>query len=519
MKRPKRIGSVYPKPDGSWEAALGSGKSRATHRVATEADGWIWCAQEYARRMTLGDAPTPPREIFAERFTAAEMETRLAATNYSDSTKTSIRSTAAWIRTACADLLTVPMPERYGEERIIKRAIVQIFARRAAPAPDRKTASALISLVGRWEVRDGALFWNGAEVAIKNTAPRMISLAAGVRPGDSDLAHAPHAAHALDLLAAASAPMSENALGRDAVKTLARRGLLKIEIAAVRDARSAILALMERSPRREAEIGTQAARTLILKRYAVRNAATAYALRSAKISPRARGYLNATIALAVQEEGGRTWLPPQIGYGDRGEQEISRLAAMSGAERPVERDLRSLLNHLIACAGDGDPLDRLLALEAALGLRQSEARGLNVGDLDGATLTINRHRLESSRLRRLKTTLANAPMSLTPTMATMLQAWCIGRSGDESLVGADHLSNAAINRRRDQRIKEIGLRPTLYATDLRHLAATLLEEAGADKDRVRRFLRHEEGSKATKRYTERMERTIPAESLEMILGG
>ena len=109
-------------------------------------------------------------------------------------------------------------------------------------------------------------------------------------------------------------------------------------------------------------------------------------------------------------------------------------------------------------------------------------------------------------------------MSLPPQILAIVRRWCAGRDARESLIGAARLTNRAIVKRRVQRIREIGLRPTLDANDLRHLAATLLEEAGASRDEVRRFLRHESDSTATKRYTERMKRTVPAQSVEMILG-
>lgn len=523
MKRQQRIGSVYLKRGGTWEAAIGSGESRSTHRVASEADGWIWCAQEYARRVarTYGAGETdvtPATERLADRFTESEIEERLAASDYSPSSKSNIRRAATWIRTACADLLTVAMPQRYGEEKIVKRAIAQIVARRAAPAPDLKTASPLIQLVGRWEARDGALLWNGAPVSLRSTAPRLVSIADGVNPAEVDLGRQGCAAAALARLAEEGAPMTENALGRDAVRALVARGLVTVAIQPVKDARSAILALMERSPRREAEIGIMAARTLIAKRYAVRHDATGYALHEGEISSTVRAYLNATIALAVAEEGGVTWLPKRSGRGERRTLKITNLAAMSGAEEPVEADLRALLAHLVASAEDGDAIDRLLALEAALGLRQPEARGLNVGDLDGDTLTIRRNRTEDGDVTSVKSDLSNAPMSLPPKILAIVRRWCAGRDARESLIGAERLTNRAIVKRRAQRIREIGLRPTLDANDLRHLAATLLEEAGASRDEVRRFLRHESDSTATKRYTERMKRTVPAQSVEMILG-
>ena len=519
MKRANRIGRVYQRRDGTWEAATGSGAARRTRRVPSAAEGWRWLADlkdaPHAREIV---APHPSREMLAARFTAEAIEARLLGTDYAASSREAIRSTAAWIRSACADLLAIPMPERYGEERTIRHAFAQITARRTAPTIDRKTGSALIELDGRWQVRDGALLRNGTPIVIKDTAPRLISLIAGIDPGSANLTDAPKAAAALEELRSSGTPQSENRLGRAAVETLRRRGLVEITIAPVRDARRAILALIERSPRREAEIGATATKTLLAKGWARRLDARAFAT-SARLSPRTRTYLNATLALAVEEEGGVAWLPKRRGYGARVEQETTNLAAMSDSDRPKSEDLRALVAHLVACADGGDALDRILALEAALGLRQPEARGLKVGDFDGAVLTIRRNRLEDGRAAAVKTRKSSAWIEVPEPMRSLLAAWSADRDPGAWLVGDEpRLSNARIETRRRARLREIGLKPTLIASDLRHVGATLVAEATTSEEQARRFLRHEVGSKATRRYIEPLGTPIGADLVRIVVG-
>ena len=488
--RTSSIASIYPR-GSAYEVAVDLrrlGGRRETRRVATREEGEAWALERRAA-LLRGEAAAARSERLRTRLEDAEIVRRLAATTYAETTHAHLRGAGRWVRANCDDLLDAPVEDL----RALKRTLAEILARRAQPSRDLRSASPLLGLVGSWRLVGEQIERDGAPVPLRTTAPHLAVLAAGIDPARVDLADAPVAAAALARLAEEGRPMSAHALGGQWVlETLRRRGLVEVRRGAVRDARAAIEALL-RGPQREADLGIEAARTLLRRGWATRLDPAVYAERRGA-SKSVRTALRSLLALAVDEEGGEALLPRQTGRAPR--EGVSRLARATapGREVPDATALATLAATLLEAAREGDPLDRILALEATLGLRQGEARGLRVGDLDrsAGVLEVRRAYTREGRhaaYRATKTRTSTRRIALDPDLLALLGAWTTGRGDDAPLVGALP-SNARLKTRLAARCAEAGLSGRIFATDLRHLAATLAAESGVPIDEIARDLGH-----------------------------
>jgi len=421
-----------------------------------------------------------------------------------------IERMARWIIAECADLIEgVPVndPQR------VSAALRAVQERRLAGGKNLRTASPLIELVGSWRESDGILYRDGRAVSIKSTAPRLVRLASGVevQPLNAPESGRRTAEAALAALAESGAPLRESLLGRRAVATLSRRGL--VEIVSVHDGRrtaTEAIRMLLNGARRETEIGRGAVGTLIARRWARRlDAAEAAAVLSGSSESSLRD-LRRTLRVLTGDA-------PAIAAPRR--RRVSRLAAAtnSSGEGVAESALKELRERLIECA-DGDAADRLLFLECAYWLRQSEARGLMVRDVDlnEPAIRIERQRIESGEVVPVKSRRSRRRIPIIAEDLPRFRAWIEGRDPDEYLVAA-LLTNQAIRCRRALRTSEVGYRRTIIAADLRHAGISLSRAAGSTADETARIAGHS-AEMSERIYDERLERTAPIAALARARG-
>jgi integrase len=484
------IASIYPR-GGAYEVAVdlrSLGGRRETRRVATPIEGEAWALERRAA-LLRGEMLVARSARLRVRLTDEEIIRRLAATTYAETTHDHLRGAGRWVRANCDDLLDAPVEDL----RALKRTLAEILARRAQPSRDLRSASPLLGLVGSWRRVGAHLERDGQPVLLHSTAPQQIVLAPGVDAACVDLTDAPAAAAALAHLAEEGRPLSAHALGGQWIlETLRRRGLVVVRRGTQRDTRAAIEALLN-GPQREADLGIEAARTLLRRGWATRLDPAVYAARRGA-SKSVRTALRSLLALAVDEEGGVALLPRLTGRTPR--EGVSRLARATapGHEVPDAATLIALAATLINAARAGDALDRILALEALLGLRQGEARGLRVGDLDrtAGILAVRRAYTREGRhaaYRATKTRTSSRRIALDADLLALLTAWTTGRDDAAPLVGALP-SNTRLQTRLAVRCAEAGLTGRIFATDLRHLAATIAAESGVPIDEIARDLGH-----------------------------
>jgi integrase len=201
---------------------------------------------------------------------------------------------------------------------------------------------------------------------------------------------------------------------------------------------------------------------------------------------------------------------------DRAPQRLTRLAVATGDGDPhADADKLRRLDVILEAHADGDAVDRILWLAEVFALRQSEARGLRVGDLDltNRLLAIRRNRLDDEQARPLKTRHSERVLELPAQTVVRLQCWTDGRTASEWLVlGA--IKTRALNARRNERAREAGFTGRLYASDHRHIRATQALLRGATLTEAALMLGHKNTVQVSKTYGELTKGVVSASLLE-----
>ena len=501
MKK-REITGVYRRGT-AWEAAFTDADGvRHFRRFASALDARRWREDAIEGRVSL--QPVRVKRL-AERFTPEAVAARLEDTPraLSASGRARVQQSARWIAAECADLLDVPE----SDERAVREALRRVQARRLAGGRKLNTFSPLVQLVGVWRESEGVIYCDGVPIEVRNNAPRLVRLREGVevQPLAVPVRGRRTAEAALAALAEAGEPLAVSLLGTKAVATLIRRGLVEVlrDDAERRGAMDAIRLLMQR-PQRQATLGVPCVKTLAARGW-IRILDECEAVELESVSSWSFYALRRDLKILASDT-------PEIALPRR--RQVSRLAAATNPSGVgVDEAALWRLAERFSEAADGDAIDRLLFLMSAYWLRQSEARGLQVRDVNLAEMSIriDRQRTESGEVHPPKSRRSARRIPIIAEDLPRLTAWTEGRQPDEWIV-PELLRNRVIAKRRAERTAEVGFRGRIMAPDLRHAGISLSRAAGSTADETARIAGHE-ARMSERIYDENLDRTAPIAAL------
>lgn len=462
-----------------------------------------WSAAQWREAAIEGRAE-PARPTLRAALSEASIEQVLRARGETGRRADALRGGARWLRRECADLLDVDLTDSTS----LRLSLETVLLRRKNSTPDARIVARGWRLVGTWEQRDGALWRDGVRITLRATSARPIRLAvppsAAIVPPAKGRRIAP-LQRVLERIVAAhpdAVPQSAFPTQLGSVRTLIDLGLLALA-PAVSPMREAILALMERD-RTVAELGQQAHASLRARGFIE----PAQRSEAARATSERVGLIRSVLALVCADV-------PRIKL-ERAPQRLTRLATATGNGDP-HADAAALqrLDAVLDAHADGDALDRILWLAERFALRQSEARGLRVGDVNLADrlLAVRRNRLEDEQARPLKTRHSERTLEIPTSALERLSVWVQGREGREWLVEG-RLKTRDLNARRNLRAREAGFEGRLYASDHRHVRATQALLRGASLTEAARMLGHKNTVQVSKTYGELTQGVVRASLLE-----
>ena len=427
-----------------------------------------------------------------DRLSDAAIEARLQEGDLNPRRAIEVRRVVRWIHETCGDLLKTPLSDQERHDEALRK----IQRARVASDPDRRVAPPLLHLVGAWSVQDGRAIRDGVEVRFHLTTPRRARLIAGAsRDG---VRKTKTIIQALALLDATTEPLPERILGRSVVRYLERLGIVEVLRDDRRTAADAIKMLLVRD-RTEEEIGRGAADTLRAKGYAV------------EITPEPTRYRAAARVSSL-----RRALETMIGDVPKIEIERSaprktRLAIATGnGDAHADPQALLALDRRIVEMANGDAADRILYLMQVFALRQSEARGIQVRDLADGLLVVERQRLETGETAKLKTPWSRRRLPIAPDVWQHLTRWSAGRAPEEWLI-AERTSNDLLQRRRNDRAKEVGFDGRIYCHDHRHIRASLALHHGVQETDLSHGMGHKDTTQVRQTYGELLGAIVNAE--------
>jgi len=462
-----------------------------------------WSAAQW-REAAIEGRTSAARATLADLFTAERIEAALTERGLTGRRAAALSGGARWLRSQCRDLLAVDP----GNAAAVRQALDAVLNRRKHDAPDPRTVAQHWRLVGRWELRGDDLWCDGAPVVIRTTTHRPLRLA--VAPSAAVVPPARQRVRVLqEVLSRIAAthpepvPQSAFTTRLGSVRTLEQLGLIE-RAPAPSPMRAAILRLLARNCT-QAELGQAATASLRARGFIEAVPLTDARLRA---STEQVTLIRSVLKLVCADV-------PEV-RADRAPQRLTRLAVATGDGDPhADADKLRRLDVILEAHADGDAVDRILWLAEVFALRQSEARGLRVGDLDLANrlLAIRRNRLDDEQARPLKTRHSERVLELPAQTVVRLQCWTNGRTASEWLVpGA--IKTRALNTRRNERAREAGFTGRLYASDHRHIRATQALLRGATLTEAALMLGHKNTVQVSKTYGELTKGVVSASLLE-----
>jgi hypothetical protein len=451
-----------------------------------------WSAAQWREAAIEGREPAA-RATLAALFSAEEIDRACTARGLTGRRAAALHGGARWLRSQCRDLLDVDPRDTAA----VRTALEAVLNRRKLAAPDPRKVAQRWRLVGRWELRGDALWRDGAPITIRATAPRPIRLAVEPSAALVPPARGRRVAILQRVLAMIAAqhpePVPQAALTQSlgSVRVLEALGLVE-RAPAPSPARTALVRLLAR-PCTQSELGQQATASLRARGFIEPVPLADTRLRA---SAEQVALTRAVLGLVCAEV-------PTVKL-ERAPQRLTRLAIATGDGDP-HADAAGLrrFDEILEAHADGDALDRILWLAETFALRQSEARGLRVGDLDLSLghLYIRRNRLDDEQARPLKTRQSERHYELPAHAVERLTAWTSGRAASEWLVPGI-VKTRALNTRRNERAREAGFTGRLYASDHRHIRATQALLRGATLTEAAQMLGHKNTVQVSKTYGE-----------------
>lgn len=466
-----------------------------------------YAAAQWRDSVIEGRVP-PVRTTLRDLFSADSIDRACTERGLTGRRAEALQGGARWLRRECSDLLAVEPTDT----NAVRQALDAILQRRKHAAPDPRKVAQHWRLVGRWELRGDDLWRDGEAVTIHTTTPRPIRLA--VAPAQALVPRTRQRRDkrvtilqgVLDRVARrhpVPVPAAEFSTELGSVRTLEALGLVE-RAPATSPMRAAILRLMERDCT-QPELGQQATASL-----RARGFIEAVPLNDARLRASAEqvALTRAVLALVCAEV-------PTVKV-ERAPQRLTRLAVATGDGDPhADAERLRQLDAVLTAHADGDALDRILWLAEVFALRQSEARGLKVGDIDltHGRLAIRRNRLNDEQARPLKTRHSQRELELPAAAVERLTEWTAGRSASEWLVPG-LISTRALNARRNLRARQAGFTGRLYASDHRHIRATQALLRGATLTQTAAMLGHKNTVQVSKTYGELTKGVVSASLLE-----